>query len=666
MTSKLSIQNLLAQSESEFGRFAWEGTFADYLAMVCRDPSVSRLSHALIYDAILAEGVEETTSEERVYGLFKHEIFGLESALDSIIQYFASSAQRLEIRKRIILLLGPPASGKSSIVELTKRALEKYTRTDEGAVYAIKGCPMQEEPLHLIPEQLRPKLLSDYGVYVEGDLCPRCRYVLRTEAKGNIAEMPVTRVVFSEYEAVGIGYYVATNPNPTDASLLVGSVDSSKLDGSRLEVAGKAFRMDGEFNVANRGVMEFVEIFKADKNMLTTLLGLAQEQLIKMERFGSVYADESIMAHSNEGDFAVFASDEHSEALRDRIIAIQVPYNLRVSEEVKIYQKMLGTSTLHGVHVAPLALPVVSTFAIFSRLEPPPKQGMGLIDKLRLYDGKTVPKFTKQDVIEMQRHSPSEGMSGISPRYVMNRLASVAGDDAVSCIMPLAALNSMWEGLNENVSLDSEDLLTYIGFVVDTVKEYNAMAVRQLQLAYQESFEQSAAMSLNSYLEGLDVYVNATNLQGVRGSKERAMLERDLRDMERYMGVNERNKIAYRNEIYEMFTQWKKKGLSFDYTTEPRIRAAIEAQLFQPPKKLERDLSEPRFTKKKVEWAGRREAIVNRLIKQYGYCEHCAGDVIDYVVHVLKSKPVVKTPKSEGVEWNWALEPAAADSRSGG
>ena len=258
---------------------------------------------------------------------------------------------------------------------------------------------MQEEPLHLVPERLRPELEEQYGIHIEGDLCPKCRYVLRTEYLGKISEMPVRRVTFSEQEATGIGYYIATNPNPSDASLLVGSIDTSQLDGDRLDVAGKAFRLDGEFNVANRGLIELVEMFKADRHLLTTLLGLAQEQLIKMERFGSVYADEAIIGHSNEGDFATFAADEQSEALKDRIIAVQIPYNLRVDEEVKIYGKILETSDIQGMHVAPLTLPSASTLAVLTRLDPPARQGMSLIEKLRLYDGQMVSNYTKQDLI---------------------------------------------------------------------------------------------------------------------------------------------------------------------------------------------------------------------------------------------------------------------------
>ena len=525
MIERTSITRLLAASDREMERFRWEGTFAQYLERVVQDPSISRLSHALIFDAVIAAGAEETTASERSYGLFRDEIYGLDHVLDRIVQYFASSAERLEVRKRILLLLGPPASGKSTIVDLIKRALEQYTRTDAGTVYAIKGCPMQEEPLHLIPESLRPTLWEGYGVHIEGSLCPRCRYALRTEHGGRISDVPVVRVVYSESEAVGIGYYVATNPNPVDASLLVGSVNDEELDGERIDVAGKAFRLDGELNVANRGLMEFVEIFKADKHLLTVLLGLAQEQLIKMERFGSVYADEALVGHSNEGDFVSFSADERSEALKDRMIAIHVPYNLIVREEVKIHRKLLRTSSLQDVHIAPLTLPVASTFAILSRLDPPIRQGMSLIHKLRLYDGQVVSGFTPHDAIEMRRHNPKEGMTGLSPRYVMNRLGAVSSTGHYDCLSPLAALDSLWEGLKENVSLEDEEAAKFMDMVIETVREYTAMATRDVQRAHDESFERSAALTLETYLGNVSDYCSGSQIGGMsRG--ERSALER--------------------------------------------------------------------------------------------------------------------------------------------
>ena len=657
MSNKLSLEELLAESDREANRFAWEGSFADYLRMVVDTPSKSRLAHSLVYDAVLAQGVEASPDGQSFYGLFNNEIFGLEKAIERIVQYFAASAQRLEARKRILLLLGPPASGKSSIVDLIKRALEQYTRTDAGAVYAIHGCPMQEDPLHLIPPRLRGALLQQYGIYVEGDLCPRCRYVLRAEYDGRVSEMPIKRVTFSEKEAIGIGYYVATNPNPTDASLLVGSVDTGQLGGDRTDVAGKAFRLDGELNVANRGLMEFVEMFKADRHLLTTLLGLAQEMLIKMDKFGSVYADEAIIGHSNEGDFSNFASDEHSEALKDRIIAVQIPYITRVREEVKVYQKTMRGSILEGVHLAPLTLRAGAIFAILSRLEPPSKQGMTLVEKLRLYDGQMVSPYTKQDLTDLQRHYPNEGTDGISPRYVMNRLGAVASGQDVSCITPLATLDSLWQGLRENVSLDLKDLAKYVGLIADTVKEYSALAIKDVQRAFEESFEQTANMLLESYLVNIaDSYT--------KDDVERAS-ERDMREIERSIGVTERDKSDFRQEIHQLIEAWKKMGWAFDYTSEPRIQAAIETRLFPSYRKLERRLSRPRLAKQRVEWARQRSSIANRLIESYGYCPQCAEDLIDYVTHVLGNSPVLKTPKNEGIEWFWPLKPDYPASTQG-
>ena len=645
---KQSVEELLSEAEQEVVRYSWGGTFADYLDMVVRNPGLSRLSHKMVHDSILVHGVSESVTGETVYNLFEGQIFGMQATLDRIVQYFGSAAKRLEVRKRILLLLGPPASGKSTVVALLKAALERFSRTPDGAVYAIKGCPMQEDPLHLIPHQMRPKLLEDYGVYVEGDLCPRCRYALRTRQHGRISRMPVERVVYSEHEGVGIGYYVATNPNPADASLLVGSVDTDRLEGDRLEVAGKAFRLDGELNVANRGLIEFVEIFKADKHLLTTLLGVAQEQLIKMERFGSVYADEVIIGHSNEGDFTAFIADEQSEALSDRLIAIQMPYNLGVHDEVKIYEKMLKQSELEGVHVSPMALPAMSIFSVLSRLEPPARQGMSLLDKLRLYDGEILPHFSAHDVVEMKRHHPSEGMTGISPRYVMNRLSAVASSPEVQCVSALNVLDSLWQGLRENVSLTDDDHSRYIDLIRDTIQEFGNRATRDVQKAYTEGFEQSALELQAEYLSVVEAHFSDGEPN-----------EREMREMEKHVGIPDRGREDFRREVHDFFSGIKRRGVTYDYTVDPRLKAAAETRLLPSRRVLERALTRPRFAKQRVEWHRRWDAISSRLVNDYGYCPTCAEDTIKYATHVLRSRSVIRTPKNEGIEWQWGLNPSA-------
>ena len=644
--SNPSTKAILAESERTTAQYSWEGTFADYLELVVGNPGISRLSHKLIFDSITDVGVEMSPNGAPVYKLFDGEVFGLEDQLERLVQYFASGADRFDIRKRILLLIGPPASGKSTIVALLKRAVENYTRTDAGATYGIKGCPMQEEPLHLIPREARPKLMEEFGVYIEGDLCPRCRYVLRSQHQGKIGEMPVTRFVMSEQEAMGIGFYVATNPNPADASLLIGSVDTSQLQGDRVEVAGKAFRMDGELNVGNRGLVEFGEIFKADQHLLATLLGLAQEQLIKMERFGSVYADEVVIGHSNLGDLENFMKDERSEALKDRLIAIQIPYNVRVADEINIYRKVLSESMSRATHLAPQTLATASTLAVLSRLEPPDRKGLTLLDKLRLYDGEILPNVSADDVREMRRHHPDEGMEGLSPRYVMNRLSAAVTDQSSGCLSPLKALDVLWNGLEENVSLDPEGRAMYLGFLRDAVREYGNRAVRDIQRAYREGFEASAKELLDEYLANVEEFCEGRDCP-----------EREMRDLEKHTGIYERDREDFRREINGYFANLKSRGIAYDHTSEDRLQAAIETKLFPDRRTIERTLTRPRSASHRAEWRRLRSAVFKRLVDSYGYCEACADDVISYAVNVVKRGVVIRTPKNEGVEWLWDLNP---------
>ena len=650
-TNRLPTHEFLQEAEREAGRFDWEGTFADYFGMIGDNPSISRLSHRMVYDAIVANGVDEAPETgSPTYTLFADKVYGQDDTIESIVEYFASSARRLEIRKRILLLLGPPASGKSTIVALIKEALENFTRTDEGALYAIKGCPMQEEPLHLIPHNLRPKLQQDYGIYVEGDLCPRCRYMVRTLYRGQISAVPVVRIVFTEQEAVGIGYYVATS-NPTDASLLVGSVDTSQLEGDRLEVAGKAFRLDGELNVANRGLMEFVEIFKVDPHLLTTLLGLAQEQLIKMDRFGSVYADEVVVGHSNEGDFRSFIADPSSEALRDRIMRIYVPYNLRVRDEVKIYRKLLVSSGLDRVHIPPLTLPAVSTFAVLSRLDPPGKPAISLIDKLRAYDGHDVDNFPQGDVVKERTNNPTEGMSGISPRSVMNRLSARAGMPDVVCLSPLNSLDSIWQGRSESVSLTEEEAASYISYVREAVEDFKEQAIHDVQKAFGERFELTAAELMSDYLADVAAAISLDSNSSVPRESER-----NMREMERQVGVSERSRGVFRREIHAFFEDLRSRNVEFDYTTERRIRAAVEKRLFPDQKALRNELEEPKASSRLAEWRRRRASIHRRLVRSYGYCEVCANDLVEYVVFLLKGNDAFRVVHND-IEWRWPLNP---------
>ena len=655
----MDLEQLLRECEQAEKKLFWEGTFAQYLGMVTQNPSLARLSHARIFDLIMAEGVDTAQSDYPLYALFQTELYGLEKQLDRLVQYFAAAARRFEVRRRILLLLGPPASGKSTIVTLLKRGLERYPLTDEGAIYAIKGCPMQEEPLHLIPAQLRPQLEEEYGLYIEGDLCPRCRYVLRHDHEGQVSQMPVRRIALSEAEGVGIGGFVAAESENQTVGVLVGSIDESQLGGDRLDVAGRAYRLDGELNVANRGLMEFMEIFKCDERLLTVLLGLVQEQVIKMGKFGSVYADEAVIAHSNEGDFRRFVADERTEALQDRIITVNIPYNIRVSEEVRIYQKMLREAGFQGVHISPLTIPTLAVSAVLSRIVPPTKPGMSLVDKLRLYDGQFVPPYGPKEVLEMQEEAPREGMEGISPRYVMNRLATVVTQKGVGCLLPMTALASLWQGLGEHIPLIQDQgqrqvpqKNRHIVLMEETVKEYQNAVRRAVQMAFVEDFRQRSSDLFNSYWESVKAFCTGQKMRppqtmGVEMEPD----EKAMRRIEGPVGISERDKARFRQGLYQQFTGLENRGRSFDYTTDPRIRGVIERMLFPDLRSMVQALTSRRSQGAAV--AETPATVIQRLTREYGFCGECAEDAINYTRHVQRGGKTLRVQHHGRIRWLW-------------
>src|ERR671933_376400 len=442
-SSKFDISARLEHLRQEHAALVWGGSFRDYFELVTQNPRLAELSHARINDMIHAAGVEKlnegTRDEVARYNFFAAELFGIEEPLARIVEYFKSAAQRLEVRKRILLLMGPVGGGKSTIVTMLKRGLEDWTRTDAGAVYAIKDCPMHEEPLHLIPVELRPEIEKHYGIYIEGDLCPQCRYALEHTYAGRHEDVRVHRIVFSEKNRIGIGTFAPSDPKSQDITELTGSIDLSTIGEVGVESDPRAYRFDGELNIANRGLMEFVEMLKCDEKFLYSLLTLSQEQSIKTGRFSMIYADEVVVSHTNENEYNSFVGNKKSEALQDRIILVKVPYNLRVSEEIRIYEKLLRQSALQKVHVAPHALHTSATFAVLTRLEESKKAGMSLLKKLKLYDGEAVEDYAEKDVKELKEEAQREGLDGISPRYVINRLSSALVRNETTCINAIDA-----------------------------------------------------------------------------------------------------------------------------------------------------------------------------------------------------------------------------------
>ena len=635
---KFNITERLEDLRREHEALRWEGSFRDYFELVAQNPRIAQLSHARINDMVHAAGVERlnegTQHEVLAYNFFSRELFGIEEPIAKIVEYFKSAAQRLEVRKRILLLMGPVGGGKSTIVNMLKRGLEDWTQTEAGAVYAIKDCPMHEEPLHLIPHQLRAEVEKHYGIYIEGDLCPQCRYSLEKTYDGKHEEVKVHRVIFSEKERVGIGTFSPSDPKSQDITELTGSIDLSTIGEVGVESDPRAYRFDGELNIANRGLMEFVEMLKVDEKFLYSLLTLSQEQSIKTGRFAMIYADEVILSHSNENEYIAFAGNRKSEALQDRIILVRVPYNLRVSQEERIYDKLLRQSeALRNVHLAPNTLKVAAMFAVMTRLEEPKRQSVDIVKKMKLYDGEDVEGYKSKDVRELKEETVREGMDGISPRYIINRLSTALVRDGVTCINPIDALRAIKDGFEQHTGISSEQRERYLNLISLARKEYDELAKIEVQRAFVYSFEEMARTMCNNYLDNVEAFCNKERIKDPITEEEMDPDEQLMRSIEEQIGISENAKNTFRQEILIRISSYARKGKAFEYSSHERLKEAIEKKIFADLKDVVKITTSAKTPD--PDQLRRINEVVDRLVKDHGYCPVCANELLTYVGTLL-------------------------------
>ena len=368
------------QDLKEYQELNWSGSFDDYLEIVRTNPRVTRTAFQRVYDMILSFGQEEYIDNKKKlirYNFFKDEqhggkdaVFGLDIPLMRLVNVFKSAASRYGTERRVILLHGPVGSSKSTIARLLKRGMEEYSRTAEGALYtyewnipdelrAVTGgnsvfpSPMHEEPLRLIPADWRERAFRDLGlgtaerpIFIEGDLNPACRLIFRelmAHYRGDwqrvMTHIRVKRMILSEKDRVGVGTFQPKDEKNQDSTELTGDINYRKIAEYGSDSDPRAFNFDGEFNIANRGIIEFIEVLKLDVAFLYDLLGASQEHKIKPKKFAQTDIDEVILGHTNEAEYKKLLNNEFMEALRDRTIKIDIPYITRHSEEKKIYFK---------------------------------------------------------------------------------------------------------------------------------------------------------------------------------------------------------------------------------------------------------------------------------------------------------------------------------------
>jgi serine protein kinase len=653
----------------------WTGTLEDYITLVMSSPKLVKNAYQRLYDMILAHGVTEYTRHHEKYVHYRlfddpldngrDAVFGLDAPLMRLVNNIKSAAYGYGTEKRILLLHGPVGSSKSTIARLLKKGLEHYSNQKDGALYsfgwkldlnatgtdAVQWCPMHEEPLHLVPlesqdavyAELNKKLgPKDYRVHPTGNLCPYCRktYQDLLQSYDGIWErlsrhIVVRRLILSEKDRIGIGTFQPKDEKNQDSTELTGDLNYRKIAEYGTDSDPRAFNFDGELNIANRGLIEFIEILKLDVAFLYDLLGASQEHKIKPKKFPQTDIDEVIAGHTNEPEYRKLQNNELMEAFRDRTVKIDVPYNSVWQEEVKIYRRDFSNRQITGKHVAPHTVEMAAMWAVLTRLEEPKKAQITLIQKLKLYGGKTLPGFTEDNVKEFHEEAPREGMDGISPRYIQDKISNaLVRDDTGACVNPFMVLNELESGLHHHSLITREEVRKRYRELLAMVKqEYEDVVKNEVQKAISAD-EEAIARLCGNYVDNIKAYTFHEKVRNKFTGQEDDPDERLMRSIEEKIDISESRKDDFRREIMNYIAALALEGKQFDYKTNERLQKALELKLFEDQKdsiKLTSLVSSvvDRDTQEKI------DIVKGRLIKQYGYCDICAVDILNFVASIF-------------------------------
>ncbi len=652
----------------------WTGSFAQYLDLVHRDPRVARSAFERIYDMILSHGTREYVDNKKKivhYDFFDDKashgedaIYGLDIPLMKLVNIFKSAAQRYGTERRVILLHGPVGSSKSTIARLLKKGLEGYSRTPEGALYTfgwirnlenpeeVVPCPMHEEPLHLVPFELRPTVIaqinegkgaSDRKIpRIEGDLCPFCRQEYRELSArygGDwtrvLHHVEVRRLLLSGQDRVGIGTFQPKDEKNQDSTELTGDINYRKIAEYGSDSDPRAFNFDGEFNIANRGMIEFIEVLKLDVAFLYELLGASQEHVIKPKKFPQTFIDEVILGHTNEPEYRRLQNNEYMEALRDRTVKVDIPYITKLNEEIKIYEKDFNASKIRGKHIAPHTIGMAAMWAVLTRLEEPKKHNLTLMQKLKLYNGKSLPGYTEDNVKELRKETQREGMEGISPRYVQDKISnSLVSDLQQRCVNPFMVLNELDAGLRSHSLITSEEQRQrYRELLDETRREYEDIVKNEVQRAIAAD-EAAISRLCANYVDNIKAYTQKEKVRNPYTGQDEEPDERLMRSIEEKIDIPDNRKDDFRREIMNYIGALALDGKKFDFRTNERLHKALELKLFEDQKdfiKLTSLVSSvmDKETQEKI------DIVRGRLVRDYGYCDSCASDVLHFVASIF-------------------------------
>lgn len=670
-----------------------EISFDQYLEEVRENPNLLRTSHQLIYDMILSDGVK-TVKGKKKYTFFedphqkgKDAIFGIDQTIEETVGFFSNASKFLGADKRVLLFKGPVGSAKSSLTRLLKNGLERYTRTKEGKLYSyywdvgevdsekkekvrhIFGLtnklenkfhsPMNENPIKLLPEKLMKKFIKDldagendrfnhHEIYVNPRMCPADKKIydeLVSLYDGNWQEVlskhvVVKRLVLDEQQRVGIGSFQPKDEKNQDSTELNGDINYSKISIFGSDSDPRAFNFDGEFNIANRGMIEFVEMLKLEVAFLYDLLGASQEQMIKPKKFTQTPIDEVIIGHTNEPEYNKLEKNQFMEALRNRTIKIEVPYILSLDNETKIYEKMFRKYSKR-LHVAPHTFTAGALYAVLTRLTEPKNQELTMVDKMNIYNGKHIPKNMGESEIEDLRKEgqageEKEGSFGVSPRTIQDELgnAMIEGEEK-GYVSPTMVLNKLERNIEENpLSRSDQAMKDKFTRALTQTRNLITQKITEDVLNCSVINESQIEAMYNNYIEQITAYKENRKIKNNYSGQMDEVDEKFMRDIEEQIEVPENMKDEFRSSVLLSLGIRSRKNKNVDYKSDDKLYKALKRKSVLDNKNAIHfktavtDL-ETSDNKKMV------DSIKDQLIEKYHYNEQSAVEAINLVASIL-------------------------------
>jgi len=648
MMNERSYLDVIISQREKAKTEGWSGTALDYLYLVKENSDIAQFAPGRLYNALMKYGTEQTDDDIKTrgyedltqYKYFEDKIYGTLESLHDIMKFLKAAARRTETGKRILILVGPVSSGKSTIAYFLKRCLEQ----DDTPIYEISDCPIHEDPIHLIPALDRPFWEKQLGIKIEGSLCPVCQMKLDDIFQGSWEKVPVNRFYFNEQRRSGIGTFQPSDPKSQDVSELIGRVDLSKLT-LYSETDPRAFKFNGELQIANRGIIDFIELLKTDTKLLYVLITAAQEQMIKSPGFPQMYIDTLLLAHTNETEYNAFKADKKSEAIHDRMYPIMVPWNLKVDNEIRIYKKLINESEFKNIHISPLALEVAAKFAVLTRLVKSTKVS-SLIEKMRLYNNEAPEGFKREEIdikeLRQEGKEKGEGMAGISPRFVMNAInIALATKEDKSCINPLDIIRSLNHNFEHHVGYSPEEKARYQALLLadkdSVLSEFKDLACKEVQLAFIHAYDDQAENLFDNYIKNALAFCTKEKVKNDILGEFSEPDEKLMRSIEETIGVPLNSVKEFRQAIFVQKSSCIERGEKFTYKTYTPLKEAIEHKLMNDLKNVvSLTLCDPSKSQDKKIMRKRQEVL--ETLTDKGYCEHCAYALLSYVEALLRKE----------------------------